>query len=135
MLMKTVQDLEEIRKNTFNRVNQGTNRKSTRIVVGMATCGIAAGADEVLDAIVDEVNKLGLANVIVAKTGCIGVCRLEPIVEIIRPGEEKVTYVKMSPYKARRVVASHVLVGTVRNEYTMHVIQGRILNDYTLDND
>ena len=133
--MKTVQDLEEIRKNTFNRVNQGTNRKSTRIVVGMATCGIAAGADEVFDAIVDEVNKLGLANVIVAKTGCIGVCRLEPIVEIIRPGEEKVTYVKMSPYKARRVVASHVLVGTVRNEYTMHVIQGRILNDYTLDND
>ena len=135
MLMKTVQDLEEIRKNTFNRVNQGTNRKSTRIVVGMATCGIAAGADEVYEAIVDEVNKLGLSNVVVAKTGCIGVCRLEPIVEIIRPGEEKVTYVKMSPYKARRVVASHVLVGTVRNEYTMHVIQGKILNDYTLDND
>ena len=133
--MKTVQDLEEIRKNTFNRVNQGTNRKSTRIVVGMATCGIAAGADEVYEAIVDEVNKLGLSNVVVAKTGCIGVCRLEPIVEIIRPGEEKVTYVKMSPYKARRVVASHVLVGTVRNEYTMHVIQGKILNDYTLDND
>lgn len=134
--MKTVQDLEEIRKNTFDRVNQGVNRKSTRIVVGMATCGIAAGADEVYEAIVDEVNKLGLSkSVVVAKTGCIGVCRLEPIVEIIRPGEEKVTYVKMSPYKARRVVASHVLVGSVRNEYTMHVIQGKILNDYTLDND
>ncbi|MCJ7688227.1 MAG: (2Fe-2S) ferredoxin domain-containing protein [Clostridiaceae bacterium] len=133
--MKTVQDLEEIRKNTFNRVNQGTNRKSTRIVIGMATCGIAAGADEVYDAIVDEVNKLGLSNVVIAKTGCIGVCRLEPIVEIIRPGEEKVTYVKMSPYKARRVVASHVLVGTVRNEYTMHVIKGKILNDYVLDSD
>jgi len=133
--MKTIQDLEEIRKNTFNRVNQGTDRKSTRIVIGMATCGIAAGANEVYDAIVDEVNKLGLSNVVVAKTGCIGVCRLEPIVEIIRPGEEKVTYVKMSPYKARRVVASHVLVGTVRNEYTMHVIQGRILNDYVLDSD
>jgi NADP-reducing hydrogenase subunit HndB len=135
ILMKTVQDLEEIRKNTFNRVNQGTNRKSTRIVIGMATCGIAAGADEVYEAIIDEVDKLGLSNVVVAKTGCIGVCRLEPIVEIIRPGEEKVTYVKMSPYKARRVVASHVLVGTVRNEYTMHVIKGKILNDYTLDND
>ncbi|MBK5242027.1 (2Fe-2S) ferredoxin domain-containing protein [Clostridium sp.] len=133
--MKTVQDLEEIRKNTFNRVNQGTDRKSTRIVVGMATCGIAAGADEVYDAIVDEANKLGLTNVVIAKTGCIGVCRLEPIVEIIRPGEEKVTYVKMSPYKARRVVASHVLVGTVRNEYTMHVIRGKILNDYVLDSD
>jgi (2Fe-2S) ferredoxin len=101
----------------------------------MATCGIAAGADDVYEAIIDEVSKLGLSNVVVAKTGCIGVCRLEPIVEIIRPGEEKVTYVQMSPYKARRVVASHVLVGTVRNEYTMHVIQGKILNDYTLDND
>jgi NADP-reducing hydrogenase subunit HndB len=133
--MKTVQDLEEIRKNTFDRVNQGTNRKSTRIVVGMATCGIAAGADEVYDAIVDEVNKLGLSNVIVARTGCIGVCRLEPIVEIIRPGEEKVTYVNMSPYKARRIIASHVLVGIVRDEYLMHVIKGKILNDYTLDND
>jgi NADP-reducing hydrogenase subunit HndB len=133
--MKTVQDLEEIRKNTFDRVNQGTNRKSTRIVIGMATCGIAAGADEVYDAIVDEVNKLGLSNVIVARTGCIGVCRLEPIVEIIRPGEEKVTYVNMSPYKARRIIASHVLVGIVRDEYLMHVIKGKILNDYTLDND
>lgn len=133
--MKTIQDLEEIRKNTFNKVNQGTDRKTTRIVIGMATCGIAAGANEVYDAIVDEVSKLGLSNVIVAKTGCIGVCRLEPLVEIIRPGEEKVTYVQMSPYKARRVVASHVLVGTVRDEYTMHVIQGKILNDYTLDND
>jgi len=133
--MKTVQELEEIRKNTFNRVNQGTNRRTTRIVIGMSTCGIAAGADEVFEAIVDEVNKLGLSNVIVAKTGCIGMCRLEPIVEIIRPGEEKTTYVKMSPYKARRVVASHVLVGTVRDEYIMHVIRGKILNDYTLDND
>ena len=133
--MKTIQQLEEIRKNTFNRINQGVNRKSTRIVIGMSTCGIAAGADEVFEAIVDEINKLGLYNVVVVKTGCIGMCRLEPIVEIIRPGEEKVTYVKMSPYKARRVIASHVLVGTVRDEYTMHVIKGRILNDYTLDND
>jgi NADP-reducing hydrogenase subunit HndB len=133
--MKTIQDLEEIRKNTFNRVNQGLDRKNTRIIIGMATCGIAAGAEEVYEAIVDEVNKLGLANVVVAKTGCIGVCRLEPIVEIIRPGEEKVTYVQMSPYKARRVVASHVLVGAVRDEYLMHVIKGKIINDYTLDND
>jgi len=133
--MKTIQDLEDIRKNNFNRVNQGLDRKSIRIVVGMATCGIAAGADEVFDAILDEVNKLGLSNVVVVKTGCIGVCRLEPIVEVIRPGEEKVTYVQMSPFKARRVVASHVLVGAVRDEYLMHVIRGKIINDYTLDND
>lgn len=133
--MKTIQNLEEIRKNTFDRVNQGMNRKNTRIVVGMSTCGIAAGAQEVYEAILDEINKLGLTNVIVAKTGCIGVCKLEPIVEVIRPGEEKVTYVNMSPYKGRRVVASHVLTGVVRDEYIMHVIKGKILNDYTLEND
>ncbi|HSQ88231.1 (2Fe-2S) ferredoxin domain-containing protein [Romboutsia sp.] len=133
--MKTIQNLEEIRKNTFDRVNQGMNRKNTRIVVGMSTCGIAAGAQEVYEAILDEINKLGLTNVIVAKTGCIGVCKLEPIVEVIRPGEEKVTYVNMSPYKGRRVVASHVLTGVIRDEYIMHVIKGKILNDYTLEND
>lgn len=133
--MKAIQNLEEIRKNTFDRVNQGMNRKNTRIVVGMSTCGIAAGAEEVYEAILDEINKLGLTNIIVVKTGCIGVCKLEPIVEVIRPGEEKVTYVKMSPFKGRRVVASHILTGVIRDEYIMHVVKGKILNDYTLEND
>jgi len=133
--MKTIQNLEEIRKNTFDRVNQGINRKNTRIVVGMSTCGIAAGAQEVYEAILDEISKLGLTNIIVVKTGCIGVCKLEPIVEVIRPGEEKVTYVKMSPFKGRRVVASHILTGVIRDEYIMHVVKGKILNDYTLEND
>lgn len=132
--MKTIQDLENIKKTTLERVKQGTDRKTTRIVVGMGTCGLAAGAEPVYEAIVDEVNKLGLHNVIVVKTGCIGVCRLEPIVEVIKPGEEKVTYVNMSPYKARRVVASHVLVGALLQDYTIHVVQGKILNDYTIDN-
>ena len=133
--MKTIEDLEIIRKNTLPKVNQGLDRKYTRIVVGMGTCGIAAGAEPVYEAIVDEISKLKLTNVIVVKTGCIGVCRLEPLVEIIRPGEEKVTYVKMSPHKARRVVASHLLAGAIIEECTMHVVQGKILNDYTLDMD
>ncbi|MCM8709525.1 (2Fe-2S) ferredoxin domain-containing protein [Clostridium sp. SYSU_GA19001] len=133
--MKTIQDIENIKKAAWDRVNQGTNRKTTRIVVGMGTCGLAAGAESVYEAVVDEINKLGLNNIIVVKTGCIGVCRLEPIVEIIRPGEEKVTYVNMSPYKARRVVASHLLVGAVLKDYTIHVVKGKILNDYTIDND
>ncbi|SKA90206.1 NAD(P)-dependent iron-only hydrogenase iron-sulfur protein [Clostridium sp. USBA 49] len=133
--MKTVEDIKNIKNAEFERVNQGTNRKTTRIVVGMGTCGLAAGAEPVYEAIVDEVNKLGLNNVIVVKTGCIGVCRLEPIVEVIKPGEEKVTYVNMSPYKARRVVASHVLTGTALKDYTIHVVRGKILNDYTIDND
>lgn len=133
--MKTIKELEEIRKKTLDVVNQRKDRTTTRIVVGMATCGIAAGARPVLLAIMDEVSKLGLSDVIVAQTGCIGLCRLEPIVEVIRPGEEKVTYIKMTPEKARRIVKEHVVEGKVVDEYVMHVVDGKVLNDYSVQND
>lgn len=133
--MKTLKELEEIRKRTRMNVNQRKDRTSTRIVIGMATCGIAAGARPVLLSIIEEVKKLGLEDVTVAQTGCIGMCQLEPIVEVIRPGEEKVTYVKMDSEKAKRVVKEHVVEGKVVEEYTMHVVDGKILNDYTVQND
>lgn len=133
--MKTIAELEEIRKKTRDRVNQRMDRTSTRIVVGMATCGIAAGARPVLMAIMDEVKNLGLTDVIVAQTGCIGMCRLEPIVEVIRPGEEKVTYIKMTADKAKKIVNEHVVNGKVVNEYVMHVVDGKVLNDYTVKKD
>lgn len=133
--MKTIEELEAIRKKTLDNVNQRKDRTTTRIVVGMATCGIAAGARPVLLAIMDEVSKLGLTDVSVVQTGCIGVCRLEPIVEVIRPGEEKVTYIKMTPEKARRVVNEHVVGGKAVEEYVMHIVDGHIVNDYTVKND
>lgn len=133
--MKSIQELEEIRKKTRDRVNQRHDRTSTRIVVGMATCGIAAGARPVLLAIMDEVGKNNLNDIIVAQTGCIGVCRLEPIVEVIKPGEEKVTYIKMTPEKARRVVNEHIIGGKVVNDYVMHIVDGKVLNDYTIKED
>lgn len=133
--MKTIKELEEIRKRTIDDVNQRKDRTTTRIVVGMATCGIAAGARPVLMAIMDEVKELGLKDVIVAQTGCIGVCRLEPIVEVIKPGEEKVTYVKMNAEKAKRVINEHIAGGKIVNEYTMHIVDGKVLNDYTIEND
>lgn len=132
--MKTIEELDEIRKKTGERVNQGRDRKNPRIVVGMATCGIAAGADAVKDAILDELYKLGIDNVEVVKTGCIGICKLEPVVEVIMPGEEKVTYVKMSATKARRMVREHVKYGKVIDEYIIHLIEGKVLNDYTVLN-
>ncbi|HBM76372.1 MAG TPA: ferredoxin, partial [Clostridiaceae bacterium] len=95
------------------------DRSGTRIVVGMATCGIAAGARPVLHAIMDEVKDNNLSDVVVAQTGCIGICRLEPIVEVYKPGEEKVTYVRMTPEKARRVVREHVMLDKVVSEYTI----------------
>ena len=119
--MKSLAELEAIRNRMRESVNirNENNVDSIRIVVGMATCGIAAGARPVLAAFVDEVNKRGLKNVMVTQTGCIGLCRLEPIVEIYVPGQEKVTYVRMSEVKARRVVAEHVVNNQVVTEYSI----------------
>lgn len=133
--MKSIQELEAIRKKTMDNVNQRTDRTTTRIVVGMATCGIAAGARPVLLSILDEVKKLGLNDVSVVQTGCIGVCRLEPIVEVIRPGEEKVTYIKMDAEKAKKIVDEHVAKGKIVDEYVMHVVDGKVVNDYTVQRD
>lgn len=128
--MKTIQELEELRKKNIDRVNQRQDRTTTRVVVGMATCGIAAGARPVLLAIMDEVKELGITDILVAQTGCIGICRLEPIVEVIKPGEEKVTYVKVNAEKAKRIIKEHVLGGKIVDEYTIHVVDGKVLNDY-----
>lgn len=117
--MKTIQELEEIRKNTLNRISIRKEREGTRVVVGMATCGIAAGARPVLLAFAEEVNRRGLQDVTVSQTGCIGVCEYEPIVEIYRPGEDKVTYVRMTPEKVGRIVAEHIVNGRVVSEYTI----------------
>ena len=98
---------------------RNSDDNTTRVVVGMATCGIAAGARPVLAALVEEVSKRQLKNVVVTQTGCIGVCRLEPIVEVFVPGQEKVTYVKMTDEKARRVISEHLANGQVIEEYTI----------------
>lgn len=117
--MKSIKDLEEIRKKTLDTINLRKEQSGIRVVVGMATCGIAAGARPVLMSIMDEIKKNELADVVVAQTGCIGMCRLEPIVEVYRPGEEKVTYVKMNPSKAIRVINEHIMKGKIVDEYTI----------------
>ncbi len=121
--MKTIKDLEEIRNRTLERINIRKEREGTRVVVGMATCGISAGARPVLKALVEEVNKRGLRDVIVSQTGCIGICEYEPVLEVYWPGEDKVTYVKMTPEKAVRVVAEHIVNGKVVTEYTIGSIK------------
>ena len=117
--MKSLAELEAIRNKTINNVIMRTEGDNIRIVVGMATCGIAAGARPVMNAFMEEISKRGLGNVAVTQTGCIGVCRLEPIVEVYLPGQEKVTYVKMDAKKAVEVVAEHIVNGRVVNQYTI----------------
>lgn len=117
--MKTLAELEAIRQKTLDSVNLRREHEGTRVVVGMATCGIAAGARPVLEAFLQEVDKRGLKNVTVSQTGCIGVCRLEPIAEVYVPGQEKVTYVKLNAEMVPKIVADHLVNQQVVTEYTI----------------
>ena len=118
--MKSLAELQAIKEKMRYKVILREGVNSVRVVVGMATCGIAAGARPVLNALVEGVNKEGLTEkVTVSQTGCIGICQLEPIVEVFEPGKEKTTYVKMTPEKAARVIEEHLKNGNVVNEYTI----------------
>ena len=119
--MKSMAELEAIRQRTLQRINlrKEDQYENIRVVVGMATCGIAAGARPVMMGFMDEINKRGLSHVTVSQTGCIGMCRLEPMVDVYLPGQEKVTYVHMTPEKVGRVVAEHIVNGRPVTEYTI----------------
>ena len=119
--MKSLAELEAIRKATLSRINVRTEEKgeTTRVVIGMATCGIAAGARPVMKAFMEEIQKRQLPHVTVSQTGCVGMCRLEPMVDVIVPGKEKVTYVHVKPDMVPRIVAEHVVNGRPVQEYTI----------------
>ena len=118
--MKSLAELQAIKDRMKSKVVLREGSGDVRVVVGMATCGIAAGARPVLNAFVEEVNNGGLSDkVTVSQTGCIGLCQLEPIVEIYEAGKEKVTYVKMTPEKAKAIVEKHLKGGNVVTELTV----------------
>lgn len=118
--MKSLAELAAIRARMIEQVNlRKDDNIDTRIVVGMATCGIAAGARPVMLEFIEELKKRGIDNVTVAQTGCVGMCRLEPIVEVYVKDQEKVTYVHMTPDKVARVVNDHIVNGRPVEEYTI----------------
>ncbi len=118
--MKSLEELAAIRDRMKNTVLLREGQNDIRIVVGMATCGIAAGARPVLNAFVEQVNVQGVADrATVTQTGCVGICKYEPVVEVFEAGKDKVTYVHMTPEKATRIVAEHIKGGKVVEEYTI----------------
>ena len=118
--MKSLAELQAIKNSMKNKVVLREGTGAIRVVVGMATCGIAAGARPVLNTFVTEVNEGGLAEkVTVTQTGCIGLCQYEPIVEVYEAGKEKVTYVKMTAEKVKTVVEKHLKGGNVVTEFTV----------------
>jgi NADP-reducing hydrogenase subunit HndB len=121
--MKSLAELQAIKNKMKDKVVLRDGMEGMRVVVGMATCGIAAGARPVLNAFVEGVNKEGLEDkVSVTQTGCIGICQYEPVVEVFEAGKDKVTYVKMTPEKAQEVIEKHLKGGKVVNEYTIGAV-------------
>jgi NADP-reducing hydrogenase subunit HndB len=123
--MKSLEELKAIREKMQGQIGiRNESSDQTRVVVGMATCGIASGARPVLTALSDAVQTKGLINVSVTQTGCIGLCQFEPIVEVMEPGKDKVTYVKMTAEKALEVVDQHLIRGQVIQKYTIAEVLG-----------
>ena len=120
--MKTLADLNAIKERMRAQINNRAgvdDSKDIRVVVGMATCGIAAGARPVLNAFLEEVSKRNLTNVKVTQAGCLGMCKLEPMVEVFVPGKEKVTYVKLAADAAKQIVAEHIVNGNPVLKYVI----------------
>ncbi len=122
--MKSIEELLAIKEKAQAQIaaRDADGNDGIRVVVGMATCGIAAGARPVLKSLTDEIAKRNIRNVSVTQTGCIGMCQYEPIIEVYAPGKEKVTYVQMTAEKAVKVVANHLVNGEVVKEYTVGAV-------------
>jgi len=118
--MKSLEELKKLREASLQKINLRDADKDYRVVVGMATCGIAAGARPVLNRLVEETSKHGNPCV-VTQTGCIGLCVYEPIVEVFDKDGNKTTYVHVDPDKAAKIFESHVLNGKVLEDYTLEV--------------
>jgi len=119
--MKSLEELKAIREKMQGQIGiREEDALQTRVVVGMATCGIASGARPVLNKLSDMVQEKNLNYILVTQTGCIGLCQYEPIVEVMEPGKEKITYVKMTPEKAEEVVEQHFVRGQVVGKYTLN---------------
>jgi len=117
--MKSLAELAAIRDRMKAVVDtRDSDDNSIRVVVGMATCGIAAGARPVLGAFTEEIARRELRNVVVSQTGCIGICQYEPVVEVFVPGKDKITYVEMTPDKVSRIVGDHIIGGNPVAEFT-----------------
>ncbi len=122
--MKTLAELMALRDAAKAQMTtREDSGEITRIVVGMATCGIAAGARPVMNKFVEEIAKRNLKGVTVAQTGCIGMCQYEPIAEVLVPGQEKVTYVQLTEEKVAKIVLEHIVNGNPVAEYTVGALK------------
>lgn len=122
--MKTVEDLKKLREKVQNLTKVRDN-EGPQIIIGMGTCGIAAGAREVMMAIMEEISKRNL-NVTIRQTGCIGMCEKEVLVDVVRPGEARITYGNVTPDKVATIISEHVVNGRVLTDWAVGKIDGQL---------
>lgn len=118
-MVKSLEELAKIREQAKEAIAARQGQSETQVIVGMGTCGIAAGAREVMAAILDELGKRNLGSVAVTQTGCVGLCDKEPLIDVIKPGQPKVTYGRIDAEKARRIVTQHVVNDQVVGEWVV----------------
>ena len=119
--VKTLEDLKRLREEALEKRKVKEASGQAQVIVGMGTCGIAAGARETMKAILDTIESDNLSGILVTQTGCIGLCEKEPIVQVVLGDQPKVTYGKVSPEVARRIMQEHVVNGTVVKDYVVQV--------------
>ncbi len=120
--MKSLADLQALREKLKADIKLRSN-EGTKIIVGMGTCGIAAGAREVMSTILEELAVRKLHDVQVRQTGCIGMCEKEVLVDISRPNEPRITYGKVTPADVKKIIAEHVVNGRIVEELVVGKIE------------
>ena len=116
--MPKIKNLEELKKLREKSISETSARKEGkfRVIIGLGTCGIAAGGRKIMEVAMEEISKRGLKDVSVETTGCIGMCQNEPLMDIVRPGEPRVTYGNLKPEDVPRIIADHLVNGNVVEE-------------------
>jgi len=117
--MKSLAELQEYKKKSIQNMKTKKENQGYKVIVGMATCGIAAGGEKIMKAFKDNL-KMRNIHVPVSITGCVGVCRLEPMADVIDEHGNKTTYIILTPEKVERIVQNHIINGQIVSEYTIN---------------
>jgi NADP-reducing hydrogenase subunit HndB len=117
--IKSLDDLKKVREEALQKKKIQTESGKARVIVGMGTCGIAAGARDAMKAILDTIEKDSIQDVVITQTGCIGMCEKEPIVQVEIGDQPKVTYGKVTPEVARNIIKDHVVGGKVVSNHVI----------------
>jgi NADP-reducing hydrogenase subunit HndB len=130
MAKMTLEDLRKLREEKKRALNKrDIEGKNVQIIVGMGTCGLAAGAKDALDSFLKTIDENDLDNVAVTQTGCMGLCYVEPTVEVIVEGMPNVIYGKVDAAIAARIVKEHVMNKQMVSEYVFDRPAADIITD------